>query len=309
MSGTSIIKRRIKAVENTSQITKAMEMVSANKMRKSQEAALASRPYIYEVLFLSKLLSHKTTKTPDLMQKRKIINSLIIIITSDKGLAGSLNSNVLKKFEKFLSTISKAINYEFASVGKKAEEYLNRKKIKPVFAFKNYGDTIELSELNELNIFLLNSWEQKKYDEIIVVSTYLRSTVKQDVIIRTILPIEEMQLEKTILEIIPESGKWSNLQQNNDNQSLLDFEFQFEPDDNSVLNSLTNSIFKSILYSIILEANASEHSARMVAMKNASDNAKDLKNELSLIFNKTRQSAITQEISEISGGVEALNNN
>lgn len=316
MESTQTIKRRIRAVNNTAQITKAMEMVSANKMRRSQETALASRPYATAALHLLKEISKRSAYPPSLMAKRDIKNTLIILVAADKGLAGSLNSNIFRRFEKELRAMEQSNapqTFKYLAVGKKSEEFLKRKGVGIVKSFVHFGDYVETEETEPLAEFIIAGFRNHEWDEVIVFSTHFRTTLRQDVLIRNLLPVTYLNIEATAEEITPEYGKFAGGTKSAgfiaQSKPTLSWEYLIEPSPEEVLENLTEHLVEMEIYHLILEANASEHSARMVAMKNASDNATDLKNELSLLYNKSRQSGITREISEISAGAESLESN
>ncbi len=307
MESTQSIKRRIRAVQNTSQITKAMEMVSATKMRKSQEVALASRAYAFKALELLDELTLRTPITPKLMERRPVKHSLIVVVAADRGLAGSLNSNVMRRVERLLRELEPEETGEhiFAAVGKKAEDYLNRRGTPAVKAFTKFGDFIEVTEVEPLADLIITGFKTGTWDKVIVVATHFRSTLQQDVVVRNLLPATHEAIAKVAEEIIPEYGRYAETERSAHDFAHT-FEYLIEPSPETVIETLTDHLVMIQIYHFILEANASEHSARMVAMKNASENASELKDELTLLFNKSRQAAITQEISEISAGAEAL---
>src|SRR3989344_5798306 len=316
MESTQSIKRRIKAVINTAQITKAMEMVSANKMRRSQEAALASRPYALSALTLLRELSRRAPLRPPLMERREVKRTLVLIAAADKGLAGSLNSNVFRRFEKWLygmnSEKKNALGeLRFAAVGKKAENYLIRRGFGMEKAFVKFGDSIEVEEIIPIADFVISGFLESAWDKALIISTHFRTTLRQDVVMRELLPVTEETLSETMAELIPEYGKYSEKSGGPAAEKKPDYSWEYlvEPTPEKVLAKLSEHLVKMAIYHLMLEANASEHSARMVAMKNASDNASDLKNELALLYNKSRQADITREIAEITSGAEALKNN
>lgn len=322
MESIQSIKKRVRSVNNIAQITKAMEMVSANKMRRSQEATLASRPYALTALELLHALAKRSPLLPPLMRKHLIRNILVLLVSADKGLAGSLNSNVFRQAEKHIKELEKTYpdaTFSFAAVGKKSEEFLLRKNNSPVIAFTGFGDYAETEETKPLADFLIAGYETNDWDQVFVISTHFRTTLRQDVIFRELLPISEDSLKKTIKELTPEYGRYSkddsDIIEVSENHiysagggSAYGWEYLIEPAPQLVLEALTRYLIEMAVYHLVLEANASEHSARMVAMKNASDNATDLKDELSLLYNKSRQAGITREIAEISAGAESLNN-
>ena len=304
MASTQEIKRRIKAVTSTSQITRAMEMVSATKMRKAQEVALLSRPFAVEALRILSELSHRTSYLPEIMKEREVKKRAVVFIASDRGLAGSFNSNVFRSFERKLENELQHTT-AFIAVGKKAEEFINRKNLPLHASFKNFGDHIKVEQTKPVTDLLIQGFLRNEWDRVTVVSTHFRTTLRQDVLVRDVLPIERDKVVATIKEIIPEYGRFSNTQKNGNGlngNGGHDYEYLIEPDPQTVLDRLAPDLVEITLYDLILEANASEHSARMVAMKNASENAGELKDELVLHYNKARQAGITQEIAEIVGG-------
>lgn len=315
MASIQEIKRRIKAVTSTSQITKAMEMVSATKMRRAQEIALLSRPYAVEALRILRELSMRAGGyIPAIMHSREEIKrTVIVLVSADRGLAGSFNANVLRTVErKYAEALKNPEQYTFIAVGKKSEEFLNRKGITPKAAFKGYGDYATIEEVEPLTGMLVQGFLNQEWDAATIISTHFRSTLRQDVLVREILPINGEKLIEAIKEVVPEYGRYSDREKNGFGSASFNdangFEFKIEPDPKSVMDALAPKLVEIVLYDFLLEANASEHSARMVAMKNASENAAELKEDLTIEYNKSRQAAITREISEIVGGAEALNN-
>ena len=311
MESTQNIKRRIRAVQNTAQITKAMEMVSANKMRRSQEIALAARPYALKALEILRELGRRAPALPTLMYQREIKNTLFVLVTADKGLAGSLNSNIFRCFEKFERKLTKTKNdsgeIAYIAVGKKSEDYLVRRGKKITNSFTKFGDYIETEEIQPLADCIINGYEIGLWDRVFMLSTHFRTTLRQDVVLREILPATPESIETTVNEIVPEYGRYAeNAKERNTTNN--NWEYLIEPSPQFIMDSLVRHLVETQIYALVLEANASEHSARMVAMKNASDNALELKNSLSLLYNKSRQAGITREIAEISAGAEALNN-
>lgn len=305
------IKKRVRGVTNTSKITKAMEMVSAQKMRRSQEIALASRPYALRGLELLAELSRRVEKRPDLMTMRETKRTLILLVAADKGLAGSFNSQVFRRVEEMfgraLASLEPGLGSPvFAAVGRKAEDFLRRKGLAVHQAFVNFGDYVDLEEVDPLSDFVIRGYEREEWDRVITVSTHFRTTLRQEVLVREVLPATFESIEKTVKEIIPERGRYANMPMNGYLTSHPNFDYLIEPSPLIVLDVLVRHLVTMSIYHLVLEANASEHSARMVAMKNASDNAGELIDSLTLEYNKARQAAITKELAEITGGAEAL---
>lgn len=315
MASAQEIKRRIKAVTNTSQITKAMEMVSATKMRKSQETALLSRPYAMESLRILAYLENKTPYVPELMRSRDVRHRMIVLVASDKGLAGSFNTNIFRMFERALAgqVDGDPQTFSFVTVGKKAEEFVKRKQYRLERSFRNAGDFTNIEDTKPLAEFLRDGFLNAELDAATVVTTHFRTTLKQEVVVREVLPVTEENIWRSVKEIAPETGRFSGFgemvsSRDPEHGHNGSFEYLLEPDPKGVLDALAPMLFEILVYDLMMEANASEHSARMVAMKNASENADELREGLNLEFNKIRQAKITQEIGEIVGGAEALNN-
>ena len=319
MESPQNIKKRLRSVNNINKITKAMELVAATKMRKSQEIALASRPYAFAALdFLASLCSLDQAKLPALFKTREVKKVLFVLVSSDKGLAGAFNSSVFRKFEKHqkeypASAKGSGVAREehlYLAVGEKAFNYLSRKGYNVVKKFVSVGDYTTTDQVRPLSEFIVKGYVEEKWDRVIIVSTHFRSALKQEAHVRRVLPIDYDHIADTVKEIIPERGKFADLikQQNITFAPLIcdGKEYLIEPSAEEVLEKLAEHLFFIQIYHLILEANASEHSARRMAMKTASDNASDLGNALNLQYNKSRQSKITTEISEISAGAEAL---
>lgn len=309
MESVQNIKQHIKSIKNIGQITKAMELVAATKMRRAQEFALSFRPYGFLALdLLANLSQIKDIKLPELFSKREIHNTAIVVVTSDKGLAGAFNNTVLKKFDEFIAKNGKE-NKTFIAVGQKAAYHLLKFGLNQKFL--RFGDYVELSEIKPLADYLIDGFLNHNWDKVIVVSMDFKSALKQEVLVREILPISFESLKQTLEELVPESGKFSEFKYQKPlsvfKKSKID-EYLIEPNPEFILEELSKKLVLMEIYGLILEANASEHSARRFAMKNASDNALKLSDNLSLLYNKARQAGITKEIIEIVSGAEVLSN-
>jgi F-type H+-transporting ATPase subunit gamma len=304
------VKQRIKGAQNISQITKAMELVAATKMRRSQEIALRSRPYAYATLDLLRTLSalEKGDHTPPLLATRPVEHTAVILITSDKGLAGSFNSNVIKKFEQFLNGLQGRRNsLAFIAVGKKALAYLERQKYNVLQSFTRAGDFTTPEQVRPVAELLEKLYTEKTIDRAVAFSTHFRTALLQQTLSREILPMSAESLTHAINEIVPEHGRFAELR--SERQALSAKRHTntlIEPSPTEVLTSIASHLLHMELYHLFMEANASEHAARRLAMKNASENAGELVETLTLTYNKLRQAAITKEITEITAGAEAL---
>ncbi len=312
MDSLQNIKKRLKSVKNIKQITKAMQMVSATKMRRSQQIALDSRPYAFLALDFLATISSLNQKLPELFKIRKIKKVLFVLVASDKGLAGAFNSSVFKKFEQHIERDKEKYQSEekfFVAVGEKSFAYLSKKGVNIVKKFVQVGDYTTSEQVKPLTDFIIKGYLEKKWDRVVIFSTHFRSALKQEPHVRIILPISFDHIRETIKEIIPENGKFAELIKEQKISFIPEMSkiknYLIEPSPEEVLEKLAEHLFFIQVYHLILEANASEHSARRLAMKTASDNASDLSSALNLQYNKSRQSMITKEISEIIAGAEA----
>jgi F-type H+-transporting ATPase subunit gamma len=299
MLSTRLIKRQIQSTKNIGKITKAMEMVSAVKMRRSQDAALIARPYAEAALkLLDNVCSSMTaSKEYPLAHKRPVTKLCLLVITSDKGFCGGLNTNVLKETSRIIAE-NKDKEISIVAIGKKAERFFRNRESVIAF-FDGTGDTAELVKTLPISRLLMDDFCAEKYDKVTAIYTDFVSTLKQDVKVKDLLPVSERSLK----EIIDEMGK----DDIGRSEKLKDTtEYLYEPSPEEVLKRLLPNLVETQVFNVILESNASEHSARMVAMKNATDNANDLLEDLKLSFNYARQQKITQEMTEIAAGVAAL---
>lgn len=314
MQSTRDIKKRIRSVKNISQITKAMEVVSATKMRKSQEFALHARPYAVASL---ELLQNLLTRWPAgdhpqsaLLSLRPVKKTALLAVTSDKGLAGAFNANILHRAEAHLAGLN--IPYALITVGKKARDYFSSHAIIPEKSFWGFGDFTKFQDTLPVADHVLQGFLNGTWDEVYAVYTNFHTTLRQETVLKKILPATPEGLADAVRGILPERGRFSDFDSEAKNQKPKTqsdaYEYKFEPSPAEILDVLVPQLLRMHVHQIILESNASEHSARMVAMKNASENAKELITGLSLAYNKTRQAGITRELTEITAGKEALEN-
>ncbi|MGD0814884.1 MAG: ATP synthase F1 subunit gamma [Verrucomicrobiota bacterium] len=290
MPSTRDIRRRIKSVKNTAQITKAMQMVAASKMRKAQMAALAGRPYaslMNEVL--SALVSSSKDFSQPLLEKRDIRNRCVIVVSTDKGLCGGLNSSLMREVAKL------PMDTAFITAGRKASQFIARTKRKLIAEF-TYKDTPAFAEARAISKFARDIYIKGEVDQVDILFTNFVSTLVQKPEIRQLLPISEIKHVRA--GIGQDAGHPA--------PQSTPGEFLFEPDQDQVLGALLPHSLNFEIYQILLESKASEHSARMVAMKNATDNAQQFIKDLTLEYNKLRQANITKELLEISSAAMAL---
>ncbi|HLD70775.1 MAG TPA: ATP synthase F1 subunit gamma [Negativicutes bacterium] len=306
------LKKRLKSVANINKITKAMEMVAATKMRKSQEIALASRPYAFVALDLLAHIREGDEKSSVFLKQRPVKKVLFVIISSDKGLAGSFNSSVFRKFEQHMQRDQEKYLSEeklYMAVGQKAIQYAARKVLPLSRQFLNDADHVEPGNVSPVADAIIQGYLKNEWDRVVVVSMHFRSALRQEPHVRRILPVDFGHIKEIIGELVPETGKFAELIKENN----IDFtakekttaEYVIEPSPAVVLDKLAEHLLFMQIYHLMLEANAAEHSARRMAMKTASDNANDLGEALNLQYNKVRQASITNQIIEISAGTEA----
>ncbi|MDB6037118.1 MAG: synthase gamma chain [Verrucomicrobiales bacterium] len=290
MPSTRDIRRRIKSVKSTAQITKAMQMVAASKMRKAQQAALSGRPY---ATLMNNVLAQVTAYAGDfshpLMEVRTGKKRALIVISSDKGLAGALNSNLLREAAKSEK------DTVFITAGRKASQFAARTKRNLAAEF-TYKDVPQFAEARAISKFAQELFLKGDVDQVDILFTDFISTLSQRPEIRSFLPVGK------VTSVSAGIGG----QHTSEALSTGATEFQFEPDAGSVFSSLLPHYLNFRVFQILLEAKASEHSARMVAMKNATDNAKQLIKDLTLEYNKLRQANITKELLEITSAAMAM---
>ncbi len=307
MAVSPTLKNRIRSTKSIKQITRAMEAVSAVKMRKSEQAALATRPYALTALQIlkniSKNLDADYASLSPLLAVRPMQKNTLVVVTSDKGLAGSFNTNILRRAEGFI--IEAAGEIELVVVGKKARDYFGKRGGKIVAEFHEAGDFATLPETKPLATLLESRYAQKETDRIVILYTNFLSVLKQEVITRELLPFSNKILTAIIESTVPLRGKYAGI------PNVLGMEtesipYLFEPSPSVVLHHILPRLLHIEIHQAILEANASEHSSRMVAMKNASENAGELIDDLTLVYNKARQAQITKELTEITAGAAAM---
>jgi len=288
-----------------------MEVVSATKMRRAQEVALNSRSYAFKALeVLEKIVRNAPVEVP-LMARRDVKKTLVVVVASDRGLAGSFNTQVFRAAEAFFAGDEHAADprhaYAIAAVGKKATAYAQKKGFEFIRAFQGFGDYAKPEEIEPLAALIAEGYERGAWDRVVTVSTHFRTTLKQETLVRQILPTDAERIRETVREIVPEHGRYADIRAGAERRAALrETEYIFEPSPAEAIRLLVPQLVAMQLYHLVLEANASEHSARRVAMKNASDNADELGGSLLLEYNKARQAGITKEIIEITSTQNAL---
>jgi F-type H+-transporting ATPase subunit gamma len=301
MAGLKQIKGKIKATDRTRKVTKAMEAVSAVKMRKSQERALSGRPYAHAALsILSRVAPSLLATRHPLTETRPGMRTLVVLITSDKGLAGNLNNAVLKEAVRVIANVPKN-DTSFMCLGKRGYEFFEKRGYRILSHRMNVRDDVSIEDLAELSNEAVRHFLANECDRVVVVHQNFKSTFEQQPRASTILPLDAAALTETVSGIVPKTGRFSSV-----SDAPAPAAYTVEPSEEAVLGELLPRLSRVMLYHAMMEGKASEHSARMVAMKNASDKAKDVSKALNLVYNKARQAAITREVSEITGGIEAM---
>ena len=282
-----------------------MEAVSAVKMRKSQERALAGRPFAVAALNVLKRVggSFDASAHP-LVVPRAVERICIVVVTSDKGLAGNLNSAVLKAVHDEMSRRGlREENYEFICLGRKGYEHFAKRGFKILHHAININDGVEHADLEAVSAIAADRYALGECDLCLIIFTSFLSTFEHVAVVRTLLPLTSREIEATVRDITPRKGRYA---EDAERAPIETLHYEVEPDTLTVLNELLPYLLRINVYHALLEAKASEHSSRMVAMKNASDKARDMSKDLRREFNKARQSLITREVSEIVGGIEAM---
>ena len=294
MAGMKEIRGKIKSVQNTRKITKAMEMVAASKMRRAQERMRAARPYADKVRDIA---AHMSRSTPEYRHPFMVSNdgaktAGIILVTTDKGLCGGMNTNVLRaSLLKFKELEGQGKTIEATAIGSKGLGFLNRLRAKVASNVVHLGDTPHLEKLIGAVKVQLDMYSEGKISAVYLAYTRFVNTMKQEAVIEQLLPLSADQFERKEDEGTTPNTSW---------------DYIYEPDAQAVVDELLVRYVEALVYQAVAENMASEQSARMVAMKAASDNAKTVINELQLVYNKSRQAAITKELSEIVGGAAAV---
>lgn len=287
MAGGREIITKIRSVENTKKVTSALEMVSASKIRKSQDLMKRSRPYAH---MMNRVIGHLGKANPEYRHPFTIKHPDVkkvgyIVVSSDRGLCGGLNNNLFKKMLADMGEWQqKGVDVSLVALGKKAIAYFKNVKVEVTAVASDLGETPQIEDLIGAIKSMLEEYRDRKADRVYLVHNNFINTMVQTPVIEQLLPLPPT-----------------------DDEEIRDiWDYIYEPDAETLLDSVMVRYIEALVYQGVLENLASEHAARMVAMKSATDNASDLIDELNLVYNKARQAAITQEISEIVGGAAAV---
>ena len=287
MANLKEIRNRISSVGSTMQITSAMKMVSAAKLKRAQDAILQMRPYANKLTEILVNLSSSldSAEGGDFSSEREIKNTLLIPITSNRGLCGGFNANVIKQTVSLINENFKGKNVSVLSIGKKSSEYFKNNNYNVLSTHDDVFSDLTYENVANISENIMQDYLNLKFDKVILIYNQFKNAATQNVMSENYLPVESP---------------------NDENAKIGDY--IFEPQKKEIIDQLIPKSLKTQLFKAILDSHASEHGARMTAMHKATDNASELKKDLTLSYNKARQAAITAEILEIVGGAEALNN-
>lgn len=280
------IRTRVKSVKNTKKITYAMKLVAAARLRRAQDMIMAARPYAIQMQqVISSLASRAEAHVHPLLEVREPKNVLVVSITSDRGLCGGFNANIIRRTERFMNdNESKYDSMKLATVGRKGNDYFGRRD-KVEHFFPDVFNNLELARAREIGDYIVDAYLEESLDEVLVVYNEFKSAISQTVVVDRLLPM-------ATIEVIEESNE---------------VDYIYEPSREELLDTLIPRYIHSQLYRALLESWASEMGARMTAMESATNNASDLIDRLTLAMNRARQAAITRELVEITSGAETLN--
>ena len=327
MASTKEIKNRIKSIKNTKKITKAMELVAASKMRRAVATTLASRSYAGYSWELLTSLSGKLDEvksvffeSPKSVKVGASQKILIVLITSNGSLCGGYNAQAIKKAMQLIKSVDvgRLQNTDIISIGKKGDNAMRKIGQNIIAAFTDLPVNISIQNVNPISALILNEYKKGTYKEVFVVYTDFISALTQKPNVRNLLPISRQELKDMVDGLIPphlnkegNEGRFSNSSEPHPDPLLVKergnaVPYLIEGDANKLIEMLAEKLIRMQVYQMLLESGASEQSARMVAMKNASEAAGEMIDNLTLVFNKARQAGITQEISEISAGMASV---
>lgn len=295
MANLRDIRNRISSIENTQQITKAMKMVAAAKLRKAQQRMNSTRPYAKKMQsVVDRLVSGTGVENRLLRSPEEVKKVLMIVVGSDRGLCGGFNNNLFKHVEKTIeekySRFQESNTLEIITIGRKADGYFKKRKYNVIDSNVGFFDQLNYQDTSNIMEYATENFAAGNYDKVLIAFNEFKTIIAQNKLIEEALPIHHENDNET-----------SELSETND--------YIFEPDTDTILDEILPVHLNMQLWRAVLDSNASEQGARMAAMDNATENAKELKDELTLKYNQARQSAITTEISEIVSGAQALQDN
>lgn len=304
MASTKEIKRRIKSVKSTKKITKAMELVAASKMKRAVSSTLASRlysEYSWEIL-TSIAKNIESINNSLFIERAEIKNILLVLVSSNRGLCGAYNTQIIKKVLALLKNGDENINIDIVSVGKKGDIMMRRIGKNIIANFFELPDNISISDIVPISELVINEYNLGSYDKVLIAYTDFISALSQKPNIKQIVPVSK----NTLKELMEEIAGVKVMPSQGESKTFASIDYLFEGNQEELIKSLAEKLIRMQIYQMFLESNASEQSSRMIAMKNASEAAGEMIDDLTLIFNKARQGNITREISEISAGMASV---
>ncbi|MDX9970930.1 MAG: ATP synthase F1 subunit gamma [Candidatus Gracilibacteria bacterium] len=290
------IRRKLKSIKSTRQITKAMELVATSKMKKATDFAIRLRNYGYLAFSLISSLSANGKVKSDLFEIRPVNNVLVLLFTTDKGLCGGLNANLFKKIAKLKAGVISShpdAKFTFVASGKKGADFLRRVGEKIDFIFPAFTNNPKIRDIFPMTKIAMDGFLNGSFDKVLLVYPDFVSLIQQKPVVKTLLPFSTGVFAEMLSELGSKFSSVAHLPEKK-------LTYKLEPDSNFILNNIIPQLLESQIYQAVLETSASEHSARMVAMQNATSAASDLLDNLTLTYNQARQAAITQEIAEIA---------
>jgi F-type H+-transporting ATPase subunit gamma len=306
MASLRDIRTRIASVQNTQQITRAMKMVAAAKLRRAQERIFQTRPYAFKI---REMIGHlrevvDPTSHPLFQPREEVENVLVVVVTSDRGLAGAFNANILKAAEAAIderfADFRGTPNLKILAVGRKGHDYFRKRDFTLVGDYRGFFNDLTFADTDAIADRVVEGWIDGEWDEVVVVYNEFKNTISQNRIVEPYLPIPTETFSTPVMEA--DEGYTDDLH----TERSGGVDYIFEPNAGAILDKLVPQYLSYQLWRMVLESNAAEQGARMVAMDNATSNAGELLDELRLTYNRARQAAITTEIIEISSGAEAL---
>ncbi|MBV6479480.1 MAG: ATP synthase gamma chain [Ignavibacteria bacterium] len=295
------LKVRISGIKSTQKITKAMKMVSSAKMKRAQDKIIAARPFAYKInkMLNELILNAETGSIDDLLNVREVKTKCVVIVSSDKGLAGSFNTNIIRYSSNYLAKLDPET--KIITVGKKATDFFKKKKVRLINSYPGVFNDLTIDISNEIVNYIVESYKKKEFDSVEIIYNEFKSVVKQ-------LTVKEQFLPLTGEEVKDGKNKSTDLKNENtdEKKKAVKTDYIYEPSLIEIIKELIPKQLKVQFWKILLESNAAEQAARLTAMETATKNAQDLLKILEVSYNQARQAAITKEILEIVGGAEAL---
>jgi F-type H+-transporting ATPase subunit gamma len=300
------IRRKIKAVKSTHQVTKAMELVAASKMRRAVQNAQLLRQYALGAWEVLQRIGAQTVEEHPFLRQRTLSRVLAVVLTSDRGLCGSLNANLCRAADRYVRRLQEGgvEKIDFVAVGRKGQQFLARTQRNVVMAFPAYSNHPAFRDVLPLTRFVIEQFTTGAYDHVVMIYPDFISPLVQEVEVKVLLPLSRGSLRELTTTYLHGSRK--NVRENGNDLAVSTSGILFEPSPKEILDAILPQLTEVQVYQAVLEAAASEHSARMVAMRNASENATEILGDLTLTYNQTRQAGITAELAELSAAAAAM---